>query len=283
MWPTILPAVIGAGASLIGGALSDRSNRKAAERTNETQEELHDQNTALQREFAQSGVRWRVEDAKAAGLHPLFALSGSGATYSPQAMSLMTPDQSNLGRGLADAGQHVSRSIQAQQTQAQRAITQATLANLVAQTGKEDAMAAYYASEAARNRQSANISGVLPEGTVDVGPLVKNVPDEVIRHDPRDPSRTAGVHPGMTRYTLPGGITISGLSEQMKESFEDIPLAAWPFIIKQSESEDPNFWSKVDQFLFDGRTQRMFNSTKRELDLIKRVFRAFRPQGIPRR
>lgn len=279
----VWPAIIAGGAALLGGALANRSNRKVADQTNEAQREINAQNTALQREFAQAGIRWRVEDAKAAGLHPLFALSGSGATYSPQAMALMTPDQSALGRGIAEAGQAVSRSIQAQQTADQRAITQATLAHLVAQTGKEDAMAAYYASEAARNRQSANSAAAIPDGTVQVGPLVKNVPDEVIAHDPRNPALTAGIHPGMTRYKLPGGIQLSGLSENMKESFEDIPLGAWPFIIRQSEKEDPNFWRKVDNFLFDGQAQKMWRSTERELELIKRVFRAFRPQGIPRR
>lgn len=277
----LIPAIIGAGASILGGVLSDRSNRKVAESTNEQAREISEQQIALQREFAQSGIRWRVEDARAAGLHPLFALGGNAASYSPQAMQLMTPDQSGLGRGLAEAGQSVSRSIQAQQTQAQRAITQASLAHLVAQTGKEDAMAAYYASEAARNRQSANVSGSLPEGTVDVGPLIKNVPDEVIRHDPRDPSKTAGTHPGMTRYTLPGGITLHAPSENMKESVEDIPLIAWPFIIRESEKADPHFWRKVDNFLFSGRAQAFGRQTAREVNALKRIFRAFRPKGIP--
>lgn len=42
-------------------------------------------NLALQREFAQNGVSWRVEDAKRAGLHPLAALGGTGASFSPMA------------------------------------------------------------------------------------------------------------------------------------------------------------------------------------------------------
>lgn len=41
------------------------------------------QTDALQREFAQMGIQWRVEDAKAAGLHPLFALGGGASGYSP--------------------------------------------------------------------------------------------------------------------------------------------------------------------------------------------------------
>lgn len=40
-------------------------------------------NANLQKEFAQYGVRWRVEDAKAAGLHPMYALSGGGAAFAP--------------------------------------------------------------------------------------------------------------------------------------------------------------------------------------------------------
>lgn len=278
----VWPAIIAGGAALIGGALANRSNRKVADQTNALQQELSAEQTALQREFAQSGVQWRVEDAKAAGLHPLYALGGQITPYTPQAMQLMTPDQSALGRGIAEAGQSLGRAVQAQQSPSQRAIQQATLEHLVAQTNKENTLAAYYASEAARNRQSANVSAAIPTA-VDVGPFVKNVPDEVIHGDPRNPAQTAGVHPGMTRYKLPGGITLHGPSQAMHDSFEDIPLAAWPFIIKESERNDPQFWHKVDNFLFDGAAQRSLNATRRELDLIKRVFRTFRPRGIPHR
>ncbi|MEM2002527.1 MAG: hypothetical protein QXT77_07790 [Candidatus Methanomethylicaceae archaeon] len=272
---SIVPALIGAGAAIIGGALSDRSNRKAAAATNETQEQLHRENIALQREFAQAGIRWKVEDAKAAGLHPLYAIGAAPATFSPSIPAMVTPDRSGLGRGLAEAGQHLGRAVSAQQTPDQRAITQATLAHLVAQTQKEEAMAMYYASEAARNRQNAFTSSGLPEATVEVGPLVKTVPDEVISHDPRDPSRTAGVHPGTTTYTMPGGIKLRLPSEQMKESIEDIPTLAWPFIFAESAKEDPNFWRKVDDYYFGGRSQKFMSSTEREWRAIIDFVRKF--------
>lgn len=51
-------------------------------------DEVRADNTALQREFAQNTIRWRVEDAKAAGLHPLFGLQGNNATFSPNAVSV---------------------------------------------------------------------------------------------------------------------------------------------------------------------------------------------------
>lgn len=275
---SIWPAVIAGGAAILGGAMANRSNRKAAASTNETQLQIQAENTALQREFAQSGIRWKVADAKAAGLHPLYAMGTNTAQFSPAIPALTTPDQSGLGRGLAEAGQHVGRSIQAQQTADQRAITQATLSHLVAQTGKEDAMAAYYASEAARNRQSAFSSSALPEGTVDIGPLVKNVPDEVIRHDPRDPARTAGVHPGTSTFTMPGGVRLRLPSEAMKNSIEDIPAMAWPFIFAESAKDDPSFWRKIDNYFFNGAVSRDLSATEREWKAIINFVRKFNRQ-----
>lgn len=40
-------------------------------------------NYDMQKEFAQMGVRWKVEDAKAAGLHPLYALGANTVSASP--------------------------------------------------------------------------------------------------------------------------------------------------------------------------------------------------------
>lgn len=86
------------------------------------------QDIALQKEFAQSGVQWRAQDAAAAGIHPVFALGGSGATYSPstvsvgvpslRSMSMSTPDA--MGPALASMGQDIGRAINATRTAAQR-------------------------------------------------------------------------------------------------------------------------------------------------------------------
>lgn len=234
----ILPAIIGAGAALIGGAMSDRSNRKAAETTNQVQEQLHRENIALQREFAQAGIRWKVEDAKAAGLHPLYALGASPATYSPSIPAMVTPDQSGFARGLAEAGQHVGRAIQAQQTPAQRQAEALSLQLLHAQVQKEFAISSYYRSEAQRNRQSAFWSAAIPEGTVEVGPLTKNVPDEVVAHAPGDPSKTAGIHPGWREYTFgkdregPIRLILPVNEEGWSEGLSELPLAMYPMVYR---------------------------------------------------
>lgn len=65
---------------------------------------------AVQREFAQHGIRWRVEDAKAAGLHPLFALGGGGASYTP--MALVSGGGFGGGVDWSKSGQAIARAVE---------------------------------------------------------------------------------------------------------------------------------------------------------------------------
>lgn len=102
--------LISAGASLLGGLLGKKTaddNRDAANAHALRQE-------ALQREFAQSGIQWKVEDAKKAGIHPIYALGGSTASYAPVSQAF-TADTS-LPNALASAGQDVGRAIHKTQT-----------------------------------------------------------------------------------------------------------------------------------------------------------------------
>lgn len=70
-----------------------------------------------QEQFARMGIRWRVEDAKAAGVHPLVALGANTQSYN----SVYSGDQSsaygNIGQQL---GQDISRSINATRTVEER-------------------------------------------------------------------------------------------------------------------------------------------------------------------
>lgn len=96
--------IIGAGASLLGGSL-DNSNARG-----QWQQEYN-----AQKEFAQNGIRWKVADAKAAGIHPLFALGAQTASYSPQAVS-----HTNYAKTLGEMGQNIGRAISAKQTPEER-------------------------------------------------------------------------------------------------------------------------------------------------------------------
>lgn len=99
----MLDKIIGAGASIIGGLMGKKSSEEAAEK-----------NANIQREFAQNSIRWRVEDAKAAGIHPLYAIGAPTISASPSYVG------DTLGTSVAAAGQDLSRAMNTTRTQPER-------------------------------------------------------------------------------------------------------------------------------------------------------------------
>lgn len=73
----------------------------------------------LQKEFAKNGIRWRVEDAKAAGIHPALALGAKTAEYQPQ---MVSKPESSIG-WLTEAGHDIGRSLQKSRTADERTVT----------------------------------------------------------------------------------------------------------------------------------------------------------------
>lgn len=105
-WGAAIGGAIGGALSLIGSSQSQAN----AERLNRL-------NYEHQKEFAQNGIRWRVADAKAAGLHPLAALGAQTSSYSPSAVIGDSPDYSFL----KDMGQGIDRAVDAKATAKERA------------------------------------------------------------------------------------------------------------------------------------------------------------------
>lgn len=91
----IAGSLIGAGSSLAGGMINATTSKTIA------REQMR-----LQKEFAQNGIQWRVEDAKKAGLHPLYAIGASGASYTP-----VSQDSSAMGNAVADAGAYLGKAV----------------------------------------------------------------------------------------------------------------------------------------------------------------------------
>lgn len=110
-----LGPAISAGASLAGGFLSRNAQKDANAAAAANAAEQRN----MQLDFAQKGIRWRVNDAKAAGIHPLYALGASTPSYTPQSTAF-TPE-TGLAAGLAAAGQDVGRAINATRTAPERA------------------------------------------------------------------------------------------------------------------------------------------------------------------
>lgn len=210
VWPAIIAGVAG----LAGGLLSGDRNRKSANAQMD-----------MQREFAQNGIRWRMEDARAAGVHPLFAMGANVSSPSPIAV------QDSYGPALAQAGQDVSRAWDATRTQRERAESDAQ-AFMLARERESDARVltaqrehrenlrldsqlktdelqrALILSQLARQSQARG-PGMPPSvdderGQVDTG-RIKLKPAEQPARDPYSSSKEAGSQPmWQRRETAPG-------------------------------------------------------------------------------
>lgn len=110
----MLSGLISAGANLIGGILG----KKSADADREAAQAANRQNVRLQKEFAQNSIQWKVEDAKKAGVHPLYAVGAPTSTYTPS--SIGGSSGNPLGEGMAAAGQDIGRAMLAGSTQTTR-------------------------------------------------------------------------------------------------------------------------------------------------------------------
>lgn len=218
MNPMVLGSLIGAGGNLLSGLMGSGDAHK---------------NRRSQYDFAKMGIRWRVEDAKAAGLHPLYALGAQIPAYSP--VHNEAPAQ------LAEMGQNLGRAVQATQTAQERERSALELQLLRSQISETDARAGLAASEAARNLQSANQSAGIgmvddfppvPEGVHVVGQHV-NKPGTSYIGSEKDDSVSASVSPMWGRFqigknveiVLPGGL--GGDASEALESLSESPMLLW--------------------------------------------------------
>lgn len=188
-------ALVGGGAGLIGTG----ANMYLAGRSADRAEAMNERNIALQREFAQNGIRWRVEDAKAAGLHPLAALGASGASFSPVTQ---VGDTYFPGRDIAEMGQNIGRAMDAGMTEEEKIRARLQTLLLFSQIKETDARADYYQNEIFRRNLEGNSSKGVP--SVPTTGAVQVQPDKTVSADARDHAKTAGETPMFKRYKIFG-------------------------------------------------------------------------------
>lgn len=102
IWGSIIGGVGGIASSILGG----NSQKKA----NEQNLQLAREQLAYQKELAKNQIQWRVNDAKAAGLHPLAALGVSPMSYAPVSGSAVGADYAGVGQSLQQMGQDIDRA-----------------------------------------------------------------------------------------------------------------------------------------------------------------------------
>lgn len=166
MWP-FLGALAGGAMSLAGGFMGANnqsqqfwqnvkmSNRafRASQKWNRLNQKFSQHwNTISQNNFLQqlkrATTKWRVGDAKRAGIHPLYALGGGGNAVSGPSFSVGggssvaggLPGYSgdSLGPAMSSAGQSIGRAVEAMATHDQRAENRIMTALSIEKMGLEN-------------------------------------------------------------------------------------------------------------------------------------------------
>lgn len=205
------------------------------ERSFGVSQDQFNRNMAKQEEFAKMGIQWKVQDAIAAGLHPLYALGG-GANYSPSSVigasssgfgSAPVPQVSaalRSGRSSASswasAGQDLTRAIMASESKEARAMSQTMSALSLERAGLENDL---LRAQIAKTNGSQLGPGM--PGAPQAPPFVQDQPLKVTVSAPANAGQEPGGIPGLgydvsehggTKYYYPVP------SKDVKERIEDM-------------------------------------------------------------
>lgn len=216
MDPLIGSALISAGGSLLGGIMGNNTEKKQMR---------------MQREFAQNAIQWKVKDAEAAGIHPLYALGANTVSYSP----IQT---GSLGQGIQQAGQDIGRAVEAHGNRADRldGFTKASQA-LILEKGQleNELLKTQIASNTATLNQpgtpppmQANANRYLIPGQGSTQGLVRDNPMSRTVSSPQAPSQEPGAVPETGFGRSKTGYPVMP-SKDAKERIEDqfLPQTSW--------------------------------------------------------
>lgn len=156
----LLGAVIGGGASLIGGSMQNSAASAAA-----------DKQMAFQKDSAQHQYRWAMDDMRSSGLNPILAYKQggagtlSGSSYTPQNVGAAAATGATAGAGVASSAIQASRNqaeldniaadtaLKGSQDKTQSAMQ----VQAIAQAGQANANSALAAEQAQQARMSSDL------------------------------------------------------------------------------------------------------------------------------
>lgn len=242
--------IASAAGSVVGGLISNAGRK-------DNSEALAQMNYEHQKEFAQNGIRWKVADAKAAGIHPLAALGATTTSFTPGYVGGESGGQDYSW--LADAGQGIGRAVEAGLSRKERADMQAKreqAADLDMQTKQAQLegvqldnqarkldMVRQMAQDAERSYIHQQLGPNFPgsptlidgqgDSARDTYPTgrTKEKPSEVVSSNPGDSSTQAGTPPDSRIYSTPTGRAVL-LNEDAGDSVEASPFAGYQWFVR---------------------------------------------------
>lgn len=169
---------------------------------------LADRQLKQQQEFARLGVRWRVEDAQAAGLHPLSALGVNPASSQPVSVfptsstptASAIPSQAALVPKDKAAGAAFLSSILSHVSAREREAHEMQMAEAASRIGVNDARRAALENQMQKESQVQTF----PLGTAPQGLPLKPFEAEVVTKEGKLPTHLGNwtVKPGATAQTI---------------------------------------------------------------------------------
>ena len=248
--PIIGGALIGGAAQLLGARGANRANRR--ENALDRQHQLN---------VARNTVRWRMEDARRAGVSPYAAMGVSPVSASGTSRPMQN-ELAGLGQGIASAGRSMQTATQRKADQlnlenmklnndllrSQVAASQQALvrANRPSMLPPTHASASHDGSEITTHR--LNGSSTLPSNAsvADISRLAEAAivrAPEVTGSSPKNPLITAGHHPAYSYIRTRNGYMVVP-SEDLKERVEDSPQEwqSWLRMLGSPKEHKPH-WS----------------------------------------
>lgn len=215
----MLGPILAAAASIGSSILGNKASEKAA-----------DKNANLQREFAQSGIQWKVEDAKKAGISPIYALGAQTHSFSPVQVG------SDFS-GVAQAGQDIGRAIDSTRSPGAKldAYTQTAQQLQLTRMGLENEL---LGSQIAKLRQGSPSPGIPTGGEkylIDGQTQTLSSTPALEEQFKRSPSRTGEASlelgtvadAGHTRTPMGGYAVVPSMDAKNRIEDQAIPEISW--------------------------------------------------------
>lgn len=219
-------AIVGGalGGNIIGGLMGQQATREANEANQRLAADQMRTNERLQREFAQHGIRWKVEDAIRAGLHPLAALGAQTHSFSPVSVGGGVIPDDSMANSVRSMGQDISRAVSATRTSEEKQMAALQLASARADVEGKNLQNSLLLQQL--NQMSLQKPDFpTPDGGNFIpgqgnGPLVKVKSAERTASQPGRAAQEAGWRPDVAYSRTDTGLTPM-VPESLSESLED--------------------------------------------------------------
>lgn len=207
-----LAAGLGVGVGILGDLIGGHQNRQAQEAANA-------KNIEMQKEFAQNSIRWKVEDARKAGIAPLAALGAQTTSFAPSVVG-----DTSFGDSLSSASQNITRAMNVAKTEPEKQMAALHLAGAKLDLEGKEIENAIKAQQL--NQMALHSPGMPMAGSDNFIPgqgnsgLVREKPLERTVSAPGRPAQEAGWRPDVSYSRTDTGLTPM-VPTSLSESLED--------------------------------------------------------------